>query len=367
MFIATVPAVGEDTSHLPAFDFTKLSAVNTCPKWGVIRYGHHKTFATKNRAMALEAGESCHQVFSAVRCADLFLYGEQLYGPEIKARAVKHMHRLFDRRLPSGLLDTHRTDGWVTRLTDHNEDERTNLIVSSLYILETTGYVDDPYDKRRTLDKLSEAIIAYVDRYEFGVSLPYVTENFVGIEVPFDLLVTYRTSENTPIRKCRFYGRVDGVHAFRNDLTNPIIEENKTASRINDAWEMSFEMSHQVTGYIASAAANIGHPINMARIRGLSIPQPRMHDGNGVVNITVTRREHQFQQWAEWFMHTADLFFEYIDKPIDSPTYTVACNRYFRPCSFIPLCASPYDEQVAMFNDDMVIDAWSPLDEKSSD
>ena len=28
----------EDDAHLPAYDHTKLSAVNTCPTYGIIRY-----------------------------------------------------------------------------------------------------------------------------------------------------------------------------------------------------------------------------------------------------------------------------------------------------------------------------------------
>jgi hypothetical protein len=55
--------------HLPAYDNTKLVAINTCPTWGILRYSMHKTMSAPGvtRAMALEMGSAAHEVFAAVR------------------------------------------------------------------------------------------------------------------------------------------------------------------------------------------------------------------------------------------------------------------------------------------------------------
>lgn len=351
------PYDGEDISQLDAFDFTKLSAVNTCPRWGIIRYGHHKTTSAGGRAMALEAGEACHQVFAAIRVFDLMTHGPKVYGTDdVKAAASNRAYEMFGAERTSVMLEY---------FLDSREDERTRVIRGALHILETSGFYDDPGDKRRTLDKLSEAIIAYVDRYEFGQSVPYVSGSFVGIEVPFELVAEY-VGEGGIVRRVRFYGRIDGVHCYRNDIETPYIEENKTASRLNDAWSMSFETSHQVTGYIAAARTITGLDITKAKVIGLAIPQPRLYD-EGILNIRVSRAALQFMEWGKWFRHTAELYFKHFDQPLQAPMYTGSCNRYFRPCSFVPLCASRDNEEQEEMMDMMVKEEWSPLHEKAGD
>ena len=357
-FKVRLPHEGEPIKDYPAFDFTKMSAINTCPTWGLIRYGHHKTFASNFRAMALEAGEACHQVFAAVRMADLILHGQPYY-PEFEVRrlAAQRLNTMFGRE---------RSTEYLQLLTNPDEDDRTNLIRSSLFILESSGFYDDPSDKRRTLDKLSEAIIAYVDRYEFGHSVPLIKktgsgELFIGVENPFELVAEYAHD-----KRVRLTGKIDGVHMFKNTPDDIYVEENKTASRLGDAWEMSFEMSHQVTGYIMAARTLFNEDITRAKIRGLAIPQPRIHDGAGVTSPTVFRRPHQFDEWADWIVHTLELHDRWIDDPTNAPKYTHSCNRYFRPCSFIPLCAADPSERADYFAD-MVVDEWSPLHEKAGD
>jgi hypothetical protein len=348
-------------NHLPGFDHTKLAAVNTCPKWGVIRYGHHKTFAYNSRAMALEAGEACHQVFAAARCFDLAQYGDGLYGSQARELAVRRALEMFGVERGGEFASLCLNDN-----LRGDEDERVALLRGCLHVLETSGFYDDPSDKRRTIDKLSEACIAYLDRYEFGVNVPYVSDGFVGIEVPFNLLVRW-TSVDGREHSCRFTGRMDGVHCRKNNLDDPMLQENKTASRLNDAWEQSFETSHQVTGYLAACRAYIGKPVSRARIYGLSIPQPRLADGSGVSVVTVRRAEHQFDSWAKWFIHSAEMMFSWMPNPTEAPMYTVSCNRYFRPCSFIPLCAADPEEQKTTFEEQMVLDEWNVLQEKAGD
>lgn len=352
------PNSDDDLNSLQAFDFTKLSAVNTCPTWGIIRYGHHKVFSTTSRAMALEAGSACHEVFAAARLFDLCEFSTKAF-PDIEPSYIRS---LAEKRAVD-MFGQDRSKDFFCEV-DSSEDERTRILRSGLSILNSGSFYDDPADKRRTLSNLEEACIAYLDRYEFGKNIPYVSGDYIGVETPINLIVEYEYGDIK--RTIRFVGRIDGVHCHRNDSKSPYVEENKTASRLGDAWEQSFEMSHQVTGYLAAASTIIGAPLSMGRIRGLCIPQPRVYDTNGVSTVTVFRKQHQFTEWAKWVIHTVEMYYAHYDDPTNAPKYTHSCNRYFRPCSYIPLCAADPEERVEIFNE-MYLDEWSPLHEKSND
>ena len=83
-----MPTNSDDLENLHAFDFTKMSAINTCPTWGIIRYGYHKVFSTTSGAMALEAGSACHEVFAAARDFDILEYSNRAY-PDIKQEDIR--------------------------------------------------------------------------------------------------------------------------------------------------------------------------------------------------------------------------------------------------------------------------------------
>ena len=51
----TLGVVGA-SSGLEAFDYTKWSAINTCPTWGITRYQMNLRVPGGGRALALEAG-----------------------------------------------------------------------------------------------------------------------------------------------------------------------------------------------------------------------------------------------------------------------------------------------------------------------
>ena len=365
-FNLRLPNENDDLDNLHAFDFTKMSAVNTCPTWGVIRYGHHKVFNTTSRAMALEAGSACHEVFAAARCFDLLANSRAAY-PNIEPSTIRSLVEF----RATELFGKTRAKEFFSEY-DSTEDERTRILRSGLAILNSGSFYDDPADKRRTMSNLEEACIAYLDRLEFGKNIPFVQGDYVGIETPINLIIEYEIEDNElscglPVKRTiRFVGRIDGVHCHRNDPNAPFIEENKTASRLGDAWEQSFEMSHQVTGYLAAASTIIGSSLSMGRIRGLCIPQPRMYDTNGVSTVTVFRKQHQFEGWAKWVIHTVEMYLANFDSPTNAPQYTHSCNRYFRPCSYIPLCTAPPEERVEIFNE-MFDDEWSPLHEKAND
>ena len=153
-------------------------------------------------------------------------------------------------------------------------------------VLDTSGFYDDPRDRRRTLSNMEECIYVYINRWRWDhpVWMRDATDptSDVGMEIPFDLVVDYQVE-----LVFRLTGRIDGIHwNTRGELC---IHDNKTASRLNDAWSQSFLLSHQITGYCVAASVFTQHPVNNAEILGLAIPLPKTYDFGGYIREPVSR------------------------------------------------------------------------------
>jgi hypothetical protein len=299
--------------------------------------------------MALEAGSAAHQVFAAVR---LWQLGHEDGLPE---HFHYHGKRLFKDRFEQMLASA-----------DPREDERTQRLNFCLTALETSGFHDDPSDKRRTMNNLEEAMIAYIDRWPFGkwpiwVEDPDDPTSSVGIEVPLDMVITFTMSDGT-VEEYRFTGKMDGLHWDSVERKKLVNHENKTASRLDEAWRNSFEMSSQVTGYCLAASAWVGTAVTDALIHGVSIPLPKSYDYGGIVKEPVSRQNFHFEHWFNWFYHSVSMYNAHKNNPIPAPRYTHSCNRYFRSCSLLSFCASPDDEKEQILKE-MRHEEWSPLHE----
>jgi hypothetical protein len=332
--------------HITAFDNTKLVAVNTCPTWGIVRYSQHKTMsAPGSRAMALECGSAAHEVFAAVRLWQLRSYQSH------ESLADFHGPRLFGNTRYQAMLSA----------VDTREDARSQSLAFCLSALETSGFYDDPSDKRRTYTNLEESCIAYIDRWDWNRMPVWIRDESdpksdIGIELPFDVTLQF-VLEDGRVLEYRFIGKADGLHVRDGKL---YLHENKTASRLDEAWRQSFLMSSQVTGYCFALSLWAGAPIEHAEVFGMSIPLPKNYDFGGLVRESVTRYSEQVAHWFNWFLHTAMLEESYRLDVINAPRYTHSCSRYFRPCSMLAFCDSPDSEKEQILSE-MREDEWSPL------
>jgi len=307
--------------------------------------------------MALEAGSACHEVFAAARLWNVYKQG-----------LTDHYHHHGSRIFGStrfAIMD-------AKRMEFSGDDERTQMLNFCLEALYTSGFYDDPMDTRRTITNLEEACIVYLDRVRWKRPVWVQDETdpttMVGIEIAFNLVITY-TMKSGELFIFRFIGRIDGLHLDTADLKKEPrleLEENKTAGRLDDAWKQAFLMSHQITGYMIAAQTLLGETISNAVVHGLAIPQPRSRDIGGIERIPVMRYEHQFKEWFFWFLKSAIMYEDARGQETDQERYTHSCNRYFRPCSFIPLCYAPPDERQDILSE-MVEDVWNPLHEGSDD
>jgi len=359
--IRMVPYAGQQVER--KFDNTKLVALNTCPTWGIIRYEHHRTYLSGNRAMALEAGGAAHQAFAAVRLCDLHWSGGEFYSGRYSPSLVQSICEQRSRQL----FGEDRTNSML-RVLWEGEDKERAITLAALDILGSSGFYDDPGDRKRTIANIEESLIAYVSRYPLGQTLPVILPDdrypggyFVGVEIPINMYLEIDSDEG-PTHRYNFTGRVDGVHFTDRKLSEIAVEENKTAARLDDAWRNAFITSHQPTGYCFAIGALLNVDVEHAVIRGMSIPIPKSFDYGGIVNEPILRNQDHFIRWAKWVVYTCETTKDYLETPHDAPQFTHSCNRYFRSCPLIPFCDSPDDERIAMLNE-MQVQEWSPLEE----
>lgn len=346
---ATFRMATKDDSDLETYDHTKLSAVNVCPTWGIVRYQMHKTMAGTGRSMPLEAGHAMHEVFSWVRLCTL---GNQLENkPEGFADecVAYHGRRLFGETRYNHIRDVARD------AEDLSDATRRGAIA----VLDTSGFYDDPRDKRRTMSNLEECAYAYINRWRWDHPVwmrdPEQPTSDVGIEIPFDVVVEISGLDIHPFR---LTGRIDGIHW--DALSRLTVHDNKTASRLGDAWSQSQYINHQYTGYCVAASCFTQDVVNYCDVLGLAIPLPKSYDYGGFDRVSITKHLHHIRRWVHWLSHTVLLTRVWANDPIHAPKYTHSCNRYFRACMLIPYCDGDDEEQRRIL-EEMVVDEWSPL------
>jgi hypothetical protein len=218
------------------------------------------------------------------------------------------------------------------------------------------------------MSNLEQSMIAYCDRQELGRLVPYFNPEtgVIGIELPFDITVDFSEpafeSSQFHVAKLRYIGRIDGLMYDGDRLE---VHENKTAARLDNSWSDSFLMSHQVTGYCLAASTVVGVGINNAVVHGLMVPLPKTYDNGGVVRLPIDRDHHRYNEWYKWLYTTYEMYDRWKDDPLNAPEYTHSCNRYFRTCSFLPLCAMADPEDRKLNYSEMITDQWSPLFERN--
>lgn len=330
------------SAGLVCYDYTKLTAINTCPTFGVLRYALHRTESSSSRSMAIDAGKACHDYFAAQRIWSL---RNQYNGDQTKLTHIGlHATKLFGSVRYAEMLSQ----------PQDASDNLTRAITFSLPALHTSGFYDSPTDRKRTMANLEAACISFSSRYLMSEMPVLLKDNIIGVELPFCILFRDRKS-NLPLFV--YTGRIDGLSTYNN---RPHIEENKTASRLDDAWRMMFHISNQVTGYMVAASLMLGTTVSDGFVMGAQIPQPKSFT-DGIAFEQVSRTDSDFQRWIEWALYSVSVYESFVNEPTYAPRFSHSCNRYFHPCQFIPLCSMSREEQTDMI-EGMRLEEWNPLD-----
>lgn len=320
-----------------AYSHSIVEAILTCPVWGIVRYVKRLYYPITNRQMALEAGGALHEVFAAVRLWQLY----RIQG--LKEHFTFHGRRLFnDKDEDTGLPIEHgRFEDIWTEIPDNHRDE---LINFCFQVLNSGEFYDDPSDTARTLAHMEETIIRYVDdrlpsmeRNPVWVADPANPECPVGIEQVFDVIIEYKG------RTVRYIGTIDGIVLIK-DGAEFMVDENKTASRLDETWRRSFSVKSQPTGYIAVARMLTGLVGDKVRIIGCKVKQQRSSED--MLSFIETKSDAQIVDWANSLFFAHELVERYREEPLSAPKFTHSCSRYFRSCAFIDMCAAePGDQQ----------------------
>ena len=331
LFTARFSTPADD--NLPYYSHSIIEGINTCPRWGHIRYIQRKYYASQYRQMALEAGSAMHEVFAAFRIT-------QLAHPEAQnmpALAMRNAARVFGRNAPLVITD-------VT-----NKSFRDAAMKNCFNALEHSRFYDDPDDKIRTMANMEVTTIRYVDEQIKSMDnndIWYVPgDDLAGIEIPFSIVISDK-STGTSIR---YIGTIDGICYYRNPNESYIrIDENKTAARLDNAWRESFRVKTQPTGYMVAATLLVGAPVEHTRIIGVKVKQTNSHED--YLQCEESRSERGFDEWYNTLMFTHNILTEpYRKQPLAAPQFTHSCNRYFRPCGLIDLCDAKGDLEDAMY------------------
>jgi hypothetical protein len=273
--------------------------------------------------MALECGELMHQVFAAVRIWQL----SKIQKLDLHAQATGK--RIFK---------SHRWNMcWNRCLTQ--TDERDQLLELCFSVLATSGWKDDEKDTTRTMTNMELASICYADEHlpkmeNWPLYVEDTTnpQSMVGIEQVFDVVLTFEDN-----REIRYVGTIDGL-VIKKSTGDYYLDENKTASRLSDAWRNAFDTRHQLTGYCAASTSVFGFPVYRSRVTGLRIKPT--NKGEDVYPFEpVIRKWDDIQHWATWVREMAETYEKYKDDYEHATRFTHSCNRYFRPCSLLSFCA----------------------------
>lgn len=332
-----------------AGDYTAYNNVETCPTWGITRYFHHKRMPAAGRAIPLEAGSAAHEFFCALR-----LY--ECYRTGLTDHFMHHGVRLF-------------TGETFRQMCDHlhgGKDERTESLNFALEALYQSGFYDDPNDKRRTMANIETMCIHYFDhwtpkRYPLWIEDESNPKALIGAEMPFALRLVYEMHDGKEM-VIYYTGKFDGLHYSSEKKERVYVHENKTGSRMDDAWKASMTMTHQVTGYCLAASQIVGSQVYAAKIFGTQLPVP-VSGANAYDDSVYTREEHHYHQFFQWLLEQHQQVKRFFPEPWRATKNTHSCNRYFRPCAFVPMCDGPPEYQEEVYNG-LEDDQWSPLNER---
>jgi hypothetical protein len=294
-----------------------------------------RQYPQHGRALALEAGEAMHQFFAAMRCWQLH------YTDRRPDHATSAGNRIFS--------EPRWKEIWRNVRKQHGQVNQVGTL--AVEVLRSSGFYDDPNDAIRTLSNMETAAMVYaretlqyLENWPIWVADPKHAEKPIGVEQIFDVVIEYDDS-----KRIRFIGTLDGILVNKLKEHRITMAENKTASRLDRAWIESMKMRHQITGYMACGRALFEIDMWHARVYGCKIkPTYRGED----VHIEPVRRDATaIAHWGNWVYNQVELFERYKDDWEHAERRTHSCNRFFRPCTFIPFCADTAEGRAEQYSE----------------
>lgn len=321
------------------FDNTRLTALHGCNFWGMIRYINSKAMHEPERQLPLECGHAIHEALAIAMCTKLIgtMAGEA--GYERAEAIINNENRWLS-------MEEYDVGGEpLIRAVERGDAKKAAL--TTLY---SSTYYDDPSDSKRTIANMEISLLFALEQLDHYV--PLVLDGQVMVEMPVKFVIEYR--DNVYV----YNGRADMARQFDKGIG---IVDFKTSSGLSGEWARQWDTSHQMTGYCAGMALQLGHPINRGSVVGIQIPLPR-DAFKGVQIVPFQRYEHQFESWINYTLDGIDTYERFVKDPFSATKRTDYCFRYFRMCQFTPMC-SAHPDDVDDYIEQLVTAEWNPEDE----
>ena len=336
-----------------------LEAVNTCPKWGLIRNVQNKSFVTGYRQMALEAGALMHEIFAMLNLVQVG------YIQGLPTHCQYHGEKEFGRERWAAITASVNLDDF----DGTNQSQLIRVLEQLAYnVISTSDYYDDPEDKNRTVSNLEHCAIELVTYWTVHLSdfAIYVADPAdpsapIGVEQSLDCIFSFYYDNQ--LSEIRVIGLADAV--YQNSKTKlTTMGEYKSSSNMNDAWQQQYATRHQVTIYSAMLDAYFDNFSGNTVLIGSSIPVRKTSPAN--MHFQLSRDEDQVKDMLLSLLHADALRGVYQgEAAIYAPMFTHSCNRYFRPCAFLDLCTSSHPDQEAMWAEMSSAPELSPSEMKA--
>ncbi len=357
-FEYTVRPTSEDEyrNNMPYVTSSMVEAVNTCPRWGIIHNIHNKRFVTGYRQMALEAGSLMHEVLSILNLAQVGII------QNLPEHACYHGQTLF----PEGRYEIITKDNELMKSDPDNVLQTLERLAFN--VIETSDYYDDPSDRNRTLSNLETCALVlipywYSNLASFNIYVEDKSDPTKPIGVEFSLDTVFELIDSDGIvDSIRFIGLIDTLYI--NEETGLVkIGEYKTASSMNDAWKDAFQTRHQITAYNAALRAYFDNVSYDTILLGSAVPVTKTKVN--VQHFDIFRDEGHIKNFLRTVLFTQSMIDQFYNTPTLAPMFTHSCNRYFRTCSLMDLCASEHEDQLAMFEQMETAPSLSPSEQKA--
>lgn len=290
------------------------------------------------RNLPLECGTAMHQALAIAMCTRIVGGGHSNLAVQRAKAIIGNEDRWYARG--DYAVGDRAIDEYVTNAMPEE---------AALATLYTSSYYDDPSDKKRTIANMEASLLYALQVIEH---VPEVINNRVCVEMPIKFVFEYND------KVYAYTGRCDMIVKTPNGV-GPL--DWKTSTGIAGAWEGQWHLSHQMTGYCAGEALELGVPINDGYVVGIQIPLAK-ETYKSVRDIHFYRHEHQFESWINFVLDGIDLYERFKDDPHSATKRTDYCFRYFRMCSFADLC-SAHPDDVAGYKEELVHVEWNPEDE----
>lgn len=320
------------------FDNTRLSGLHGCAHWGMVRYILNKSMHEPSRSLPLECGSAMHEALAVAMCTRLMNSKHYTIAFERAYNIINNVDRWNangDYAVGDRAICTYVTEG-----------DAEGAALATLY---SSTYYDDPSDAKRTIANMETSLIYALSAVDH---VPAVINGKVCVELPIKFVIEYGDKAYV------YNGRGDAIVATPNGY-GPL--DWKTSSQLSTGWENQWHLAHQMTGYCAGIAMDMGQPVNDGYVVGIQIPLAR-DTYKSVRDVHFVRQEHQFESWINYVLDGIDIYERFKDRPFEATKRSDYCYRFFRMCQFAEMCSAEPD-LIEQFREELVIVEWHPEDE----